>query len=57
MIIIIIEKKYRDKFFVSWKKIKEKYWWGKRKSGKNLVTYKKFSHFSPRFFPQEGRFF
>ena len=28
----------------------EKYWSRKRKSGKNFVTCKKFSHFSPTFF-------
>ena len=33
------------------KKIGEKYLSGKRESGKNLVTCKKFSHFSPTFFP------
>ena len=49
-IIIIRDKKNRDKFFVRWKKIGEKYWSGKRKSGKNLVTCKKFSYFSPTFF-------
>ena len=32
------------------KKIGEKYWSGKRKSGKNLVTCKKFNYFSPTFF-------
>ena len=50
IIIIIRDKKNRDKFFVRWKKIGEKYWSGKRKSGKNFVTCKKFSHFSPTFF-------
>ena len=50
IIIIIRDKKNRDKFFVRWKKIGEKYWSGKRKSGKNLVTCKKFSYFSPTFF-------
>ena len=44
-IIIIRDKKNRDKFFARWKKNR-----GKRKSGKNLATCKKFSHFSPTFF-------
>ena len=51
IIIIIRDKKNRDKFFVRWKKIGEKYWSGKISSGKNLVTCKKFSHFSLTFFP------
>ena len=42
-----MSEKNRDKLFVRWKKIGEKYW-----SGKNLVTCKKFSHFSPTFFPR-----
>ena len=55
IIIIIRDKKNRDKFFVRWKKIGEKYWSGKRKSekissGKNFVTCKNFRHFSPTFF-------
>ena len=49
-IIIIRDKKNRDKFFVRWKKIGERYWSGKISSGKNLITCKKFSHFSPDFF-------
>ena len=36
-------KKNRDKFFVRWKKIREKYWSGKRKSGENFIGEK----FSP----------
>ena len=48
--IIIRDKKNRDKLSVRRKKMGEKYWLGKRKSGKNLVTCKKFSHFSPTFF-------
>ena len=50
IIIIIQDKKNRDKFFARWKKIGEKNWSGKRKSGKHLVACKKFSHFSPTFF-------
>ena len=53
IIIIIRDKKNRDKFFVRQKKIGKKYWSGKRKSGKNLVTCKKFSHFSRLFFPDK----
>ena len=47
---LIRDKKNRDKFFVRLKKIGEKHWSGKKKSGKNFVTCKIFSHFSPTFF-------
>ena len=55
IIIIIRDKKNRDKFFVRWKKSgkntgREKESRGKISSGKNLVTCKKFSYFSSTFF-------
>ena len=59
IIIIIRDKKNRDKFFVRWKKIGEKYWSGKRKLGKSFVG-EKFTHlqkiesfFPDSFFPDK----
>ena len=58
IIIIIQDKKNRDKFFVRWKNLGEKYWSGKRKSGKNFVreklnTCKNFITFPRLFFPDK----
>ena len=37
--IVIRDKKNRDKFLVRWKKFGEEYWSGKRKPGKHLVAF------------------